>query len=89
LKIYYIYLKFIIKKLLNYCEAFLQDHSTEKVLTYFILADKYLLPTIIKESSKLIIDDLFEYECDTDFNLISKRTQEILAYSHHIYCLEL
>ncbi|GBB97329.1 hypothetical protein RclHR1_02970004 [Rhizophagus clarus] len=80
--------KFIIKKLLNYCEVFLQDHFTEKIIISFILADKYLLPTIFKESSKFILDDIFEYECDTDFNLISKRTRERLIHSHYIYCLE-
>ncbi|CAB4443250.1 unnamed protein product [Rhizophagus irregularis] len=81
--------KFIIRKLLNSCEVFLQEHFTEKVLGSFILAEKYLLPTIFKESSKLIIDDIIEYECDEDFKLILKRTQERLVHSHHIYYLEL
>lgn len=81
--------KFIIRKLLNSCEVFLRDNYTERILTSFILADKYLLPTIFKESSKIIIDDIIEYECDEDFKLISKRTQERLAHSYHIYYLEL
>jgi hypothetical protein len=81
--------KFIIKKLVNSCVIFLQDHFTEKILTAFILADKYLLPTIFKETSKLILDDIIKYECDSDFKLISKRTQERLAHAHHIYYLEL
>ncbi|CAB5212988.1 unnamed protein product [Rhizophagus irregularis] len=81
--------KFIIGKLINSCGVFLQEHFTEKVLTSFILADKYLLPTSFKETSKLIIDDIIKYEYDEDFKLISKRTQERLAHSHHIYYLEL
>ncbi|RGB28790.1 BTB/POZ domain-containing protein [Rhizophagus diaphanus] len=81
--------KFIIRKLLNSCEVFLLEHFTEKVLGSFILAEKYLLPTIFKESSKLIIDDIIKYECDEDFKLILKRTQERLVISHHIYYLEL
>ncbi|CAB4408139.1 unnamed protein product [Rhizophagus irregularis] len=81
--------KFIIGKLINSCEVFLQKHFTEKVLISFIFADRYLLSTIFKETSKLIIDDIIKYECDKDFKLISKRTQERLAHSHHIYYLEL
>ncbi|CAB4383630.1 unnamed protein product [Rhizophagus irregularis] len=81
--------KFIIRKLINSCEVFLQEHFTEKVLISFIFADRYLLPTIFKETSKLIINDIIKYECDKDFKLISKRTQERLAHSHHIYYLEL
>lgn len=81
--------KFIIGKLINSCEVFLQEHFTEKILISFILADKYQLPTTFKESSKLIIDDIIEYEYHQDFKLISKRAQERLAHSHHTYYLEL
>src|ERR1051325_2321037 len=49
--------KFIIKKLTSSCNTFLQTvlqtGFTENVLTSFILADKYQLSTIYKESSKL------------------------------------
>lgn len=61
--------------LLNYCEIliFLREHFTEKILFFIILAEKCLLPTIFKESSKLFIDDIFVYENEPDFKLIEHK----------------
>ncbi|CAG8590377.1 10038_t:CDS:1 [Funneliformis caledonium] len=77
--------KFVINKLSDACDFFLQNNVVDNVLTSFILADQYRLPIPFKESSKLILNDYFKYEIDSKFKRISKETREKLEDSCYFF----
>ncbi|CAI2174889.1 14497_t:CDS:2 [Funneliformis geosporum] len=77
--------KFIIRKLTNSCDLFLQSNLIENVLTSFRLADQYRLPIPYKEASKIILDNFLKYETKDDFMQIPKRARERLGYGRFLY----
>src|SRR6266542_362256 len=63
--------KFLISKITKSCSVFLLQQ--ENIFLSFTLADKYFLPTVFKESSKLVLDDLQKYRSDPTYNELSER----------------
>ncbi|CAG8563460.1 13747_t:CDS:2 [Funneliformis mosseae] len=77
--------KFIIKKLTNSCDLFLQNNLIENILTSFRLAYQYRLPIPFKEASKLILDYFLKYESDSEFIQIPKGAREKLVHNRYLY----
>ncbi|RIA97023.1 BTB/POZ domain-containing protein [Glomus cerebriforme] len=81
--------KFMINKITKHCGDFLYENIPQNTFFALRMADKYSLPEVFKESSKLVLDDLEKYRLDSDYNKLSEKAKLKLLDSWVNYAISL